>query len=47
MRIGIDCLLTDDWGGWRFAHQLDKLNQARRQVEQGMRQQADSVLKDA
>lgn len=45
MRIGIDCLLTDDWGeAQRLAHQLDKLNQERRQVEQGMRQQADSVL---
>nr|WP_313098643.1 single-stranded-DNA-specific exonuclease RecJ [Moraxella sp. CTOTU48717] len=46
MRIGIDCLLTDDWGeAQRLAYQLDKLNQERRQVEQGMRQQADSVLK--
>ena len=46
MRIGIDCLLTDDWGeAQRLAHQLDKLNQERRQVEQGMRQQADSVLR--
>ena len=45
MRIGIDCLLTDDWGeAQRLAHQLDNLNQERRQVEQGMRQQADSVL---
>lgn len=46
MRIGIDCLLSDDWGeAQRLAHQLDKLNQERRQVEQGMRQQADSVLR--
>ena len=46
MRIGIDCLLTDDWGeAQRLAYQLDKLNQERRQVEQGMRQQADSVLR--
>lgn len=46
MRIGIDCLLTDDWGeAQQLAHQLDKLNQERRQVEQGMRQQADSVLR--
>lgn len=46
MRIGIDCLLTDDWGeAQRLAHQLDKLNQERRQVEQGMRQQADSILR--
>ena len=45
MRIGIDCLLTADWGeAQRLAHQLDNLNQERRQVEQGMRQQADSVL---
>ena len=45
MRIGIDCLLTDDWGeAQRLAYQLDRLNQQRRQVEQGMRQQADAVL---
>lgn len=45
MRIGIDCLLTDDWSeAQRLAHQLDKLNQQRRQVEQAMRQQADAVI---
>ncbi len=45
MRIGIDCLVTQDWGeAQRLAHQLDQLNQQRRQVEQSMRQQADAVL---
>ena len=35
MRIGIECLLTDNWGeAQRLAHQLDKLNVERRQVEQ-------------
>lgn len=45
MRIGIECLLTDDWGeAQRLAHQLDKLNLERRQVEQHMRQQADGIV---
>lgn len=45
MRIGIECLLTDDWGeAQRLAYQLDKLNQERRSVETTMRQQADSIL---
>lgn len=45
MRIGIECLLTDNWGeAQRLAHQLDKLNVERRQVEQHMRQQADAII---
>lgn len=45
MRIGIDCLLTDDWGeAQRLAHQLDELNQTRRTVERNMRGQADGIL---
>lgn len=45
MRIGIECLLTDDWGeAQRLAFQLDKLNQQRRSVELTMRKQADAVL---
>lgn len=45
MRIGIECLLTDDWGqAGQLAHQLDKLNRERRGVEQEMRQQADMIL---
>lgn len=45
MRIGIECLLTDDWGeAQRLAYQLDRLNQERRQVEMTMRTQADQIL---
>lgn len=45
MRIGIECLLTDDWGqAGQLAYQLDKLNRERRGVEQEMRQQADMIL---
>ena len=45
MRIGIECLLTNDWGeAQRLAQQLDDLNKNRRQVEQEMREQADTVL---
>lgn len=47
MRIGIECLLTDDWGeAQRLAFALDKLNRERRQVEQSMRRQADTILAD-
>lgn len=47
MRIGIECLLADDWGtAQQLAHQLDALNRQRRQVEQHMRQQADGLLYD-
>lgn len=45
MRIGIECLLTDDWGtAQRLAHQLDQLNQQRRSVESTIREQADAIL---
>lgn len=45
MRIGIECLLADDWStAQRLAHQLDALNRQRRQVEQQMRQQAEDLL---
>lgn len=45
MRIGIECLLTNDWvEAQRLAQQLDDLNKNRRQVEQEMREQADTVL---
>lgn len=45
MRIGIECLLSDDWQtAQNLAYQLDNLNKERRQVEQNMRQQADIVL---
>ncbi|WP_218688890.1 single-stranded-DNA-specific exonuclease RecJ [Psychrobacter sp. BF1] len=45
MRIGIECLLTDDWGSaQRLAHELEQLNRNRRQVEGEMRNQADSIV---
>lgn len=45
MRIGIECLFTDDWQtAQSLAYQLDNLNKERRQVEQTMRQQADNIL---
>lgn len=45
MKIGIECLLTDDWGvAQRLAHQLDTLNKQRRSVESKMREEADAVL---
>lgn len=45
MRIGIECLLADDWEtATILAHQLDKLNRERRQVETHIRQQADNIL---
>lgn len=45
MRIGIECLLTDDWGtAQRLAHELELLNRNRRQVEGEMRAQADTIV---
>lgn len=47
MRIGIECLLTDDWGtAQRLAHELERLNRNRRQVEGEMRAQADQIIRD-
>ena len=47
MRIGIECLLTDDWGtAQRLAHELEMLNRNRRQVEGEMRTQADSIVEN-
>ena len=45
MRIGIECLLTDDWQtAQRLAQELEQLNRTRRQVEGEMREQADSIV---
>ncbi len=45
MRIGIECLLTDDWAcAQRLAHELELLNRSRRQVEGEMRTQADNIV---
>ena len=45
MRIGIECLLAPDiQTAYPLAYQLDRLNIERRQVEQGMREQAFEYL---
>jgi single-stranded-DNA-specific exonuclease len=45
MTIGIECLLADDGErAARLARQLDEINRARRDVEDGMREQADAML---
>ena len=45
MRIGIECLLADDWAtAQRLAQELELLNRTRRQVEGEMRAQADSIV---
>ncbi|WP_201585655.1 single-stranded-DNA-specific exonuclease RecJ [Psychrobacter jeotgali] len=45
MRIGIECLLTEDWSSaQRLAHELEQLNRSRRQVEGEMRAQADAIV---
>ncbi|WP_201543649.1 single-stranded-DNA-specific exonuclease RecJ [Psychrobacter immobilis] len=45
MRIGIECLLTDDWStAQRLAQELEQLNRTRRHVEGEMRARADSIV---
>lgn len=45
LRIGIECLLTEDWHtAQRLAQQLEQLNRTRRQVEGEMRAQADNIV---
>ena len=45
MRIGIECLLTDDWSTAQcLAQELEQLNRTRRHVEGEMRAQADSIV---
>ena len=45
MRIGIECLLTEDWiEAQRLAHELEQLNRNRRHVEGEMRSQADDII---
>jgi len=46
MSLGIECLLTDDMSrALHIAQQLDELNKSRREIEQGMQQQAMTTLK--
>ena len=45
MRIGIECLLTEDWStAQRLAQELEQLNRTRRHVEGEMRAQADNIV---
>ncbi|MGH6646147.1 single-stranded-DNA-specific exonuclease RecJ [Aquabacterium sp.] len=45
MGLGIECLLTDDVGrAQELAQQLDAINRERRELETGMREQAESLL---
>ena len=45
MTLGIECLLTDDPGrAAELARQLDAINRERREVEAGMREQAERLL---
>jgi len=47
MTLGIECLLTDDTGrAAELAQQLDAINRERRDVEAGMREQAEAWLED-
>jgi single-stranded-DNA-specific exonuclease len=44
MTLGIECLLTDDAApAAELAQQLDAINRERREVEGGMREQADAA----
>ncbi len=45
MTLGIECLTTDDpTRASELAHQLDAINRERREVEAGMREQAEALL---
>jgi single-stranded-DNA-specific exonuclease len=45
MTLGIECLLTDDPArAVELAHTLDAINRERREVETGMREQAEALL---
>ncbi|HZM35133.1 MAG TPA: single-stranded-DNA-specific exonuclease RecJ [Burkholderiales bacterium] len=47
MRLGIECLITDDEArAANFAQALDQLNRERRKIETQMLDQASSILKD-
>lgn len=45
MRIGVECLITDDWGeAHRLAIELNKLNHSRRSVEMAMKDEAVAII---
>ncbi len=45
MRLGIECLLTDDLGrAWRLAQELDAVNIQRKEIESEMRAEAQIIM---
>jgi single-stranded-DNA-specific exonuclease len=47
MRVGIEALVTDDFGrALNIARELDRLNRERRDVEETMRREAESAIAD-
>lgn len=45
MALGVECLVTDDEGrAWEIAQTLNKINQERREIESGMREEALAML---
>ncbi|MDO4427502.1 MAG: single-stranded-DNA-specific exonuclease RecJ [Moraxella sp.] len=45
MRVGVECLLADDWReADKYAYELNRLNIERRSVEQAMKQTAEEML---
>lgn len=47
MALGVECLVTDDAGrAWEIAEQLNEINLERREVENGMREEALAMLED-
>jgi len=47
MRLGVECLLCDDPSrAWEWAGVLDGLNRERRQIETGMKEQAELMLEE-
>jgi single-stranded-DNA-specific exonuclease len=44
MRLGVECLLTEDPAALSIAQQLDALNRERREIESGMQEQALILL---
>ncbi|WAW09963.1 single-stranded-DNA-specific exonuclease RecJ [Oxalobacter vibrioformis] len=47
MALGVECLVTDDEGrAWEIAQTLNKINQERREIESGMRDEALAMLEN-
>lgn len=47
MALGVECLVTDNEGrAWEIAQTLNKINQERREIESGMREEALAMLEN-